>query len=275
MYLSDEWGYIVGSNNYADRAKVQVFHSTGNVHVEAIAFLFGAKDVNGRPNDLVHFRMYALDGEGVISTEETVNNAPSTVLGSGDVPIGNIDTTGFMVLTINPAVAVNGDFGVGFDVSDLGDHVELGLVTSSVDGPGSQVDQNWEQWSDGSWGTVSYSWQTDAGFANFDFAIAVVIGDGSAGIDDVATVNGMRMSIQGANPANTDVIVAYDMTQSANTHLVVMDAKGAKVVDRQLGRLSTGRGQTTLNVADWANGTYLVSLYADGSPITKKLVVSH
>jgi hypothetical protein len=273
LYTSSAGSYVAGTNTFGDQAKVQVFHSTGTVHVEQLLFLFGAKDDNGTPNAVVHARVYGLDGDGTNTADETVSTAPGTVMGSVDIPISDCDTTDLTIATFFPSITVDGNFGGGFDVSDLGDGVALGLLTTSDGDPGTADDQNWEKFSDDSWvamsnGTVSWG-------LHVDLAILAVLDDGFAGIHDNGAVNNMRMSFIGSNPASTSIEVAYDMLQDANARMTVLDGKGAKVIDQQLGKTLAGQHQITLNVSEWANGTYYVSLFANGAPITKKLVVKH
>lgn len=262
-------GYVTGSNGYGDYAKVQVFSSTGDVFVEELIMGFGAKDDNGSPNAILHARVYTLDGPGTATTGD-VTNAPNTVLGNVDLAISECDTAGLTIVAFDPPVAVSGNFGAGIDVSGLGDGVYIGLVHSTSGGPGSVVDNTWEQWNDGSWMTLSEAWPL-----TFDMAVYAVIGDGVAGINDLGAVNNMRMSFLGSNPASNSVVVAYEMLQSADARLTVLDGKGAKVIDQQLGRTAVGQHQTTLDVSSFANGTYYVTLFANGTPLTKKLVVQH
>jgi hypothetical protein len=274
LYTSSASSYVAGTNNFGDKAKVQVFNSTGSVLVEQLLFLAGAKDEAGASSSLVHARVYALDGTGADAANATVNTAPGSVLGNVDVPISAWDTSGFFtVASFNPAVAVTGNFGGGFDVADLATGVGLGLLTTTNGDPGTAVDQNWEKFSDDSWvslnnGTISWGLQ-------LDIAILAVLGDGVAGIGDNGSVNNMRMSFIGSNPAQNSVVVAYEMLQDANARMVVLDSKGAQVVDQQLGRTAAGLHQSQLNVSEWSDGTYYVSVFANGNPITKKLVVKH
>lgn len=272
LYTSSAGSYLVGTNSFGDLAKAQVFTSTGTVFVEELLFLFGAKNVGSGAGALVHARVYGLDGTGTNTADATVSNAPGTVLGNVDVPMSMIDTADFTIVTYNPAVSVTGNFGAGFDVSDLPAGVQLGLITTA-DGDNVTPDMNWEKFDDGSW--VAMSNATDSWGILFDFGILAVIGDGVAGINDLATVNHMRMSFIGGNPANSSVIVAYEMLESADARLTVLDTKGAKVADLQLGRTAVGEHQTTLDVSSYSNGTYYVTIYANGNPLTKKLVVQH
>lgn len=105
--------------------------------------------------------------------------------------------------------------------------------------------------------------------------ILAVLGDGVAGIGDNGNVNKMRMSFTGGNPACNSVVVAYEMLQDANVRLVVLDSKGAQVIDRQMGRTAAGMHQSEVNLRDRSDGSYYVSVFANGNPITKKLVVKH
>lgn len=270
LYGVTTGGYVTGSNSYGDAAKVQVFASTGDVFVEEVAFFFGAKNDNGSPNAIVHARVYSLDGAGTASTGE-VTTAPGTVEGNLDFTMSECDTSGnFTIATFNPAVAVSGNFGAGIDVGDLGAGVYIGLVSTADSAAGAIPDNTWEKWSDGTWYTLTASWPITN-----DMFVLAVIGDGVAGINDLATVNNMRMSFIGGNPANSSVIVAYEMLESADARMTVLDAKGAKMMDQQLGRTPAGEHQTTLDVSSYSNGTYYVTIYANGNPLTKKLVVQH
>ena len=264
-------GFIAGTNTYGDKAKVQVFNSTGTVHVEQLLFLFGAKNVNGTPNAMVHARVYGLNGPGT-ATSGTVSTAPGTVLGNVDIPISQCDTAGLTVAMFSPSITLNGNFGGGFDVSDLATGTLLGVI-STENNAITPDDQNWEKTSDDSW--VAMSDTTVSWGIHFDMAIFAVLDDGFAGINDVGSFNNMRMSFISGNPATSNVTVAYEMLESASVRLVVMDRKGAKVVDQQLGNTTQGEHQSTLDVSNLANGIYYVTLFANGNPLTKKLVVQH
>lgn len=268
-------GYLVGTNTY-DAAMAQKFQSTGSVFVEQLLFVFAGKDDAGQPASVVHARVYGLDGPGYDEANNAVNNAPGTVLGNTDVPMSDIDTSTAQLvptfISFNPPAPVSGDFAAGFDFSDLPATAQIGLF-STVDGDNMMPDQNWEKTTEGDWiamGDTVQGWGI-----HFDFFIFAVIGDGVAGINDLATFNNMRMSFVGGNPANSEVTVAYEMLKDANARLTVMDGKGANVVDQQLGRTPQGQHQTTLDVSGLANGTYYVTLFANGNPLTKKLVVQH
>ncbi|MGB3526078.1 MAG: T9SS type A sorting domain-containing protein [Flavobacteriales bacterium] len=263
--------YVVGTNQY-DQAMAQKFESTGDIFVEELIMFFGVKSGTGT----VHVRVYGLDGAGFNEADAAVNDAPGTILGTVDVAMSEIDT-GTVALaptfvTFTPSVQVTGNFAGGFDFSDLPTGSTLGMF-STTDGDNTAADWNWEKTVQGDWiamGNAPQGWDLHA-----DFAIFAVIDDGTAGINDLGTVNNMRMSFIGGNPANSSVIVAYEMLESADARMTVLDAKGAKMMDQQLGRTPAGEHQTTLDVSSYSNGTYYVTIYANGNPLTKKLVVQH
>ncbi len=268
-------GYVVGTNQY-DEGMAQTFMSTGTVHVEQLLYFFAAKDDAGQPTSIVQARVYGLDGAGTDESDASVTNAPGTVLGNVDMPMSSIDTsTATLMITVaqfNPAVQVTGNFAGGFEYGGLPTGSLLGLWSTS-DGDNPATNQNWEDADGGAWIAMGNS--TSGWGLHVDFGILAVLGDGVVGIHGVAAVNNMRMSFIGSNPASNSVIVAYDMLQDANARIMVLDAKGGKVVDQQLGRTVAGQHQTTLQVSDWADGTYYVTIFANGAPITKKLMVKH
>ena len=269
--LDNFLGYVVGTNPY-DVGAAQKFASTGNVYVEELLMFFGAKSGNGT----VHARVYGLDGAGFNQANGAINNAPGTILGNVDLAMSQIDTSTAMIaftsVAFTPAVQVNGNFAGGIDYADLAPGAELGMF-STAQGDNPAADWNWEKTSDGDWiafGNAPQGWGL-----NCDLFMLAVIGDGVAGINDLGTVNNMRMSFIGSNPANSSVIVAYEMLETADARLTILDTKGAKVADQQLGRTAVGEHQTTLDVSSYPNGTYYVTIYANGNPLTKKLVVQH
>ncbi len=263
--------FVIGTNQY-DQAMAQKFESTGNVYVEQFIMFFGAKSGAGT----VHARVYGLDGAGVNQADAAITNAPGTILGNVDVAMTQIDTGTVAlaptIVSFTPAVQVTGNFAGGFDYSDLPAGSVLGLF-STTSGDNPSADWNWEKTTDGTWialGNAPQGWSLNA-----DLAVWAVIGDGIAGINDLGTFNNMRMSFIGGNPANNSVIVAYEMLESADARMIVLDAKGAKVMDQQLGRTAVGEHQTTLDVSNYPSGTYYVTISANGNPLTKKLVVQH
>ncbi|MGV9013969.1 MAG: T9SS type A sorting domain-containing protein [Flavobacteriales bacterium] len=267
--------YVVGTNHY-DQGMAQNFTSTGSVNVEQLLYLFAIKNDAGQPASVIHARVYALDGAGTNEANTAVTNAPGSVLGDVSLPMSAIDTaTDALMITVanfTPAIQVTGNFAGGFDFAGLPTGSELSLW-STTDGDNTTPDQNWENAIDGTWiamGNTQLGWGL-----HLDFGILAVLGDGIAGINDIATVNNMRMSFIGSNPADKKITVAYEMLKAADARLLVLDGKGAQVVDQQLGRTATGLHQSDLNVSDWSNGTYYVSVIANGNPITKKLVVQH
>lgn len=149
LYTSGAGNCAAGTNTFGEKAKVQVFTSTGSALVEQLLFLAGAKDEAGSSSSVVHARVYALDGSGRDAAAATVNTAPGSVLGNTDVAISAWDTSGFFtVASFNPAVAVTGYFGGGFDVADRATGVALGLLTTADGDTGTTVDQNGEKFSD-------------------------------------------------------------------------------------------------------------------------------
>lgn len=135
---------------------------------------------------------------------------------------------------------------------------------------GTTEDGTWEMWDDGTWVSIAAAWG-----AQWDIGVLAVVDAGSVGINDTERVNGMRMSILGGNPAAANGQLAYDLEHDANSRVVVIDTKGARQFEANLGHMSRGEHRMDLNVADWANGTYFVTVFANGYPLTKKLVVQH
>lgn len=260
-------GYVFGTNTYGDLAKAQRFEVTGTVNVEELMFFVGYRSGTGT----VGFGLTSADGDGMDADNVAVSNAPGTVLAAAEIALDQVDTATVQLIALDPPLAISGMFYAGVDFSDLantGGEIALSSTQENADG----VDPNgsWELWSDETWHAVSGAWGV-----SWDMAVAVVIDAGSTNVGSIDRVNGVQMTLLGGNPATSNVQVMYDLEDAAKARLVVMDMKGARVVDTDLGRTMSGEHRMDLDVANWANGTYMVTIFADGLPMTKKLVVQH
>ncbi|MFN6117214.1 MAG: SDR family oxidoreductase [Flavobacteriales bacterium] len=80
--VTDNGGYIMGTNSYGDKAKAQQFLLDGPAGATEILFWFGAKSAaSGSPTSTISCNLYALNGPGE-TTSGTSNFAPGTVLAS-------------------------------------------------------------------------------------------------------------------------------------------------------------------------------------------------
>ena len=78
-------GFVVGNNNYEDKAKAQQFDLGGEAVVDELLFLFGGKVAgSGNANSKIVAKVWALDGTGTASGDFGLYPSPTTrIPGSG------------------------------------------------------------------------------------------------------------------------------------------------------------------------------------------------
>ena len=69
------------------------------------------------------------------------------------------------------------------------------------------------------------------------------------------------------NPATDWIDVRFDLTESGNAAVDVLDAAGRLVMNQQLGLLLDGEQQEGVSTADLVPGTYQVRLTVDGRTV--------
>ncbi len=152
-------GYVVGTNEYGDIAKAQLFPNDEELEIHGAHYWIG--DVDGSDGE-IHFQIWDFNGEvGDVLASATM---PVADLVAGDPD--DFDTA--MYVEFDEPVTVSSDFIVGINVEDVYDSA-VGLF-SSVDGDGLR--HAYEQWDDGTWFLIDDAW----GGLDFDIAIFPVVG---------------------------------------------------------------------------------------------------
>ncbi len=272
--VTENGGYIFGSNTYGDKAKVQQFILDGEAGASEILFWFGAKSTaSGDPTSSVHCRLYALNGPGT-TTSGATDYAPGTVIASVDVPVENVDTTSTLTFTsalFPETFYIGTEFAAGIDFSDLAAGDSVALV-STTEGEVQFGEFCWEKWSDDTWFTIpAAGW--GGGTFDADLFIFVVIDDEAVGVSENSSMNHMRMSFLNGNISNGTVALSYDVTEAGRMSLVVHNSKGQLVHEAALGNQGTGNYSYTFATEGWGAGNYYVTLKNNGMPLTKKMSV--
>lgn len=272
--VTDNGGYIFGTNTYGDKAKVQQFLLDGEAGATEILFWFGMKsDVSGNPASVVNANLYALDGPGTTTSGES-NFAPGTVLATVPLALSVIDTTSTLTFTVAQfpnTVYVGTEFAAGFDFSELAAGDSVALV-STTDGEVQFGEFTWEKWSDDTWWTLpAAGWGGNTFDA--DLYIFVVIDDEFVSVGENGSLNNSRMSFLNGNISNGTVLVSYDVVEAGRMNLLVHNSRGQVVAEQAFGSQGVGNYTYTLSTEGWAAGNYYVTIKNNGRPLTKKLVV--
>lgn len=261
-------GFIIGTNGYGDKAKVQQFLLDEPTIVEGVIYWFYAK--GGADNAVVHARLYSANGNGTTSTG-AVTTAPGAVLANKDFTLADVDTTaenGFTVVMFDTPVTVPIEFALGFDVSSMGATDSLGLLGTSTDMT-DYPDFSWEKWSNNAWHTLHEAWGPNL---NIDLCVFALVDNSSVGIGETGSMNNMRMSFLNGNISDGTTVLGYDVVSAGRMDLVVHDSRGQVMHEVSLGAQGAGNYTHVINTGGWAAGNYYVTLRNNGMPLTKKLV---
>jgi hypothetical protein len=264
-------GFILGSNEYGDKAKVQQFLllDAPTTLIEGVIFWFYHKA--GNESALASANIYAINGNGTNSTGAVTGQAPGTILGSKTFALSEVDTTldnGFTTVMFDSPVWVSTQFAAGFDMTTLGTNDSLALL-GTAEGITDFPDFSWEKWSDNRWFTIQTAWPG----LNIDLCIFVLVDNSSVGINEPGSMNNMRMSFLNGNISNGTVQLAYDVVEAGRMDLIVHSNNGQIAYQQSFGTQGAGSYQHTMSTQGWASGTYYVTLKNNGNPLTKKLVV--
>lgn len=149
-------GFMAGTNNYGDLAKVEYYSNYGAyTHVTAAdIYLFGLQDGgNGSTFDLTIWD----DNAGL----------PGNIIGQAQYDLAAVSAAtagaqgGILRLPFNSPVLVNGNpFYIGVDFSNLGAGDTIGIVHKLPDVT-TPSNTSFEMWSDGTWHDMGTSWWGD------------------------------------------------------------------------------------------------------------------
>lgn len=266
-------GYFFGTGSLPLTQFAQEFELIdGPANVDGIVFLFAVQVAgSGDPASKVKARLYNLGASGTTSTGTAPR--PNTVLRDIDLPISSITTNDFTGVSFAPEW-FSGNFAAGYSLEGIvaGDSLNLAVTE---DGYVEAFDRSWLQINGAQWfSTLAATTdpQNPGGGFNTDFAIGVVITPSSVSVGESAWMNGMQLDILGGNPSTDGFTVRYAVRDAADMRLSVIDGMGRKLVDQRMGK-QNGEHSMDINTQNWAAGTYFVNVFANGRPITKRVVV--
>ncbi len=97
--------------------------------------------------------------------------------------------------------------------------------------------------------------------------------ESTSGLNDINFLSAVSIA---PNPASETMTVTYDLGISAKVNMVVVNAVGQVVYERNGAFVASGEQQSEISVASFANGLYFLQLKsAEGSMVTKPFVVAH
>lgn len=267
IYTTPAGGMLMGTSEYPTTDFAQQFELFGAGATVDGMVLWVADAVYGSGNAASHIkaRLYSMNGTNGTTSAGTGQQCPNTVLAFQDIAISGIDPVDFTYADLTPTW-VPSTFAVGYNISGVaaGDSVNLAATSSG-----------YVELEDYSWIRLGPSWVTLKaaidGDGNIDLVAGPIFTPSSVNVGENTWLNGLQMTLLNGNPVSDLLTVQYAIQESANMALKVVDTKGRVLVDQALGT-QAGQHQLELQTNDWAAGQYFVSLFANGQPLTKRVV---
>lgn len=259
IYGVTNGGYVSGTNDYGDLAKVQQFASPGSGYeVSGLLAWIATKEDNGSS---ITANLYDLDGPGT-NSGGAVNNAPGTVLASTAKAVAQIDTMGFYTrFDFQNPVQISSGYAIGLDFSGMTANADQVSIVSNIQGDAGGAELAWEKWSTGAWYTMASAW-TSSG--DIDLALfPILCQSGPVGIEEQNEASFQLYP----NPNNGNFVVVNPNMIDGN--LTVYDALG-QVVSSQA---TKGQSAISMNLQNKQAGIYFVKIDSDQLNWVKRIVI--
>lgn len=122
-------------------------------------------------------------------------------------------------------------------------------------------------------GSNTISFNQSWGWMSFDYISYLVPNDG-VDVKDVTYENAsMKLFQNYPNPCSDKTTVVYELTQSGDVEIDVLDARGTLVAHKNLGNGSVGMNEYELNIQNFNAGLYIMKLSQNGKVVSRTLSV--
>ena len=260
LYLSPNGGYVFGVNGFNDREKARSFSKDDTSSVDEVLLLFGAKSLNsGNPDSYIRIVAYRPDsvGYGLIGLRV---GAPGTEMGSVDLPVSDIDTSGgFTAIDMSSITIDTTNFLISIDLTGLATGDTVGLI-STTDGDAGGDETVWERHNNGDWVTLlepNIGWNLDC-----HPAIFCVLNAMEVGMIESATSKLMVWP----NPAHGEFNVANPTNENIAVRVYSLDSKVMR-------ELIAGNRHNKLDVSSLNPGTYVMQSSSTTGTASQMIII--
>jgi hypothetical protein len=243
------------------------------------------KGVNNVPNTKITFKLHNMVSDGASniipspSSLEPTNGPDAAVLASKSMFFEEIDTAAstFNYIAFDSAVGVTGNMVVTVDLAEMRTAGDIIGFLSDVNGAAMGINFAFHQANIGG----EIMWFTSAtvfpGFLDNTIAIFPVIAADApnAVLETSKSFQGVR-ALAMPNPANENLTIQLELSETANYSLELMNAQGKIVRELNLGGRTDGKYSIDIPVSDLASGQYFYSITSDkGVRFCRTVMLAH
>lgn len=271
------WGFIAGTNGYADVGKYQRFDIEEEVHVVGAKLWMGMKRVVGTPDSISIVFTRSASGK---QNYDSASAGPGVTVASIRTSLDVFDTTGKGNVFLLP-VPFN-VYGVLFGPESVFVGIEWSAAANDTfalfcdsAGQGEKAFRAWEQLTG-----VGYKYQRFAEPSDFswlldaDLWIALLYKKGILGVQRQSGIPSSFVLEQNyPNPFNPSTTIAFSVPFSADVSLTVYDLLGSEVATLVQERMEPGRYTSAFTAASLPSGVYFYRLRAGAHSETKRMLL--
>lgn len=255
------WGYVAGTNSYADIGKYQRFDITQSARLTGAYFYFAGKTITG-----------SADNFNVVVKQRNPDGSPGTTLYSQSYSTSVIDITtpgvSHNYFPISPGINFTTPFFIGIEWGASIDD-RFGLIMDA-NNEGDAQKRAWEKWNDNTYHTMADAWNN----MDRDLWIAAEV-EVASGVEDENDIipTGYALNQNYPNPFNPTTIISYQLPTTAFVRLRVFDVLGNQVASLVNNEQHAGYYNVTFNANKLTSGIYFYRLEAGTYSETKKLML--
>ncbi len=282
---SPKAGYIMGSNCYDDKEKaeffpVSLYNTITSPQIKSVLVIFykeGTKGTTGSASAAVNLKLYngtmAGGPTGTASPFGQVNATMAnitavtatnsvTYVGSQPIVYTNPILRPYRYLLASPvnAPATNGFFASITVPTAAGDTAVI------MDDASVAAGTNWELWSDNSWHSISVAW------GGYDASMAILpeIQCAVTGINKNSVLDA-NVSLH-PNPSTGMVNIIATLPNSQNLEISVHNSLGQLISNSKHSGVTSN--VFNMDLTDYSNGVYFVTINNGEEKIVKRLILS-
>ncbi|MEZ5083344.1 MAG: T9SS type A sorting domain-containing protein [Bacteroidales bacterium] len=248
--INNNGGYVTGTNAYGDLAKANYFQLYQDLFITGILYDFAWASETNTNLELAVWDINEgyTPGSKIATMQIPLNTVKQNIL--------NQDLTYF---EINPPIAINHPFYVGFEIpQSFGDTIVVWSNEHMNTNPGIA----WDKFKDGTWHPFNEvgNWELNVAMAIHPI-VEYVTAVNENGINDLIEIY--------PNPSEGDFTLRIPVSVDDNYSVEIYSAKGVNISSEIY---LMGLGQLNFNISRQAEGIYFVKIQSEERTFLKKII---
>jgi len=270
----NQWGYLTGHNHLGRQEYAEKYYIEGSAKVTGI--ISHHQGVVTNKKNVGEFVIYSVNEEGL----------PENILNSTQWYFEDLDLSGNAHFTpLNKATVVADSFFVSFNITDYSHGGFEGDTLALMTGPeGSRDEEDLSVWGRN---VTRFHNHSKPDFRDFyyqngtpiatHFAIYPIVefnDNPITGIEDQFIVkNRLKLYPAYPNKSNGQITIQFELDETANVKIQIMDVSGALQYEENLNRKHPGEHFVPLDLSGLSSGTYVYILQTKSTKLAARILL--